>query len=167
MSKICVYKGFCHRKMANGECFMEGRLNGEACPDYQEPVEPTCPADLQPEPEMPLPPTVSKDPVMEAIARKLSGINGVPPDEQAQMIKRAAKAGATAITQAHDSEVVSKAVKEFAEKVKELVIDGLITDGSHHKQWYLEQILIALGIDVDKLHEEYERDYDWERGIAP
>ena len=42
MSKICVYKGFCHRKMAHGECFTEGRLNGEACPDYQEPTCPEC-----------------------------------------------------------------------------------------------------------------------------
>lgn len=42
-------------------------------------------------------PTVSKDPIMEAIACKLSGINGVPLDEQERMIKRAVKAGAEAI----------------------------------------------------------------------
>lgn len=38
-------------------------------------------------------PVVCTDPVLEAIARKLHGIAGVPPGEQAAMIRRAAKAG--------------------------------------------------------------------------
>jgi hypothetical protein len=42
-------------------------------------------------------PTVRIDPVLEAIANKLQGINTVPPLEQAKMIKRAAKAGAEAL----------------------------------------------------------------------
>ena len=37
------------------------------------------------------------DPVQEAIARRLSGIEGVPPLEQARMIGRAARAGAKAM----------------------------------------------------------------------
>lgn len=41
-----------------------------------------------------------------------------------------------------------------------LVIDALLTDGAHHKQWYLEQIAEELGIPK----EEYE---DAEEGIAP
>jgi len=40
--------------------------------------------------------TVKTDATMEAIARKLHGINGVPEREQAAMIRRAAKAGADA-----------------------------------------------------------------------
>ena len=36
------------------------------------------------------------------------------------------------------------------EKVKDLAIDGLFTDGAHHKQWYLEQILETLGINKIK-----------------
>lgn len=39
-------------------------------------------------------PVVSTDPVMEAIAKKLSGIAIVPVGEQEKMIRRAAKAGA-------------------------------------------------------------------------
>lgn len=40
---------------------------------------------------------VSTDPVVEAIAKKLSGINGVPAIEQERMIREAAKAGAEAL----------------------------------------------------------------------
>jgi len=40
---------------------------------------------------------VKTDPVMEAIARKLSGIACVPVGEQAKMIARASKAGRDAI----------------------------------------------------------------------
>jgi hypothetical protein len=43
------------------------------------------------------------------------------------------------------------------------LIDGLLTDGGHHKQWYLEAALVALGEDVDAL----SRKYGFERGIAP
>jgi len=42
-------------------------------------------------------PSVRTDPVHEAIARRLSGIEGVPPLEQARMIGRAARAGARAL----------------------------------------------------------------------
>ena len=42
-------------------------------------------------------PTVKTDAVWEVIARKLFGIERVPPGEQAKMIKRAAKAGAEAL----------------------------------------------------------------------
>ena len=42
-------------------------------------------------------PIVRTDPVLEAIARKLSGFGSVQPIEQARMIRRAAKAGADAL----------------------------------------------------------------------
>jgi len=46
-----------------------------------------------------------------------------------------------------------------------LCIEALTTDGGHHKQWYLEQILLTIV-------EKYEWDrlkgkHDWEKGIAP
>jgi NAD(P)H-dependent FMN reductase len=39
-------------------------------------------------------------------------------------------------------------------------LDGLYTDGAHHKQWHLEQTIRALGIDPAALD-------DREIGIAP
>lgn len=48
----------------------------------------------------------------------------------------------------------------------ELIIDGLQTDGGHHKQWYLEQILIEL-VGKKKIKEMKEYYGDWEEGIAP
>ncbi len=54
------------------------------------------------------------------------------------------------------------------EKIRELAIDGLLTDGGHHKQWYLEKIIVELGFDLEKIREKLnEEDYDWEKGIAP
>lgn len=51
---------------------------------------------------------------------------------------------------------------------KELAIKGLLTDGAHHKQWYLEEILKAIGYDLKDIEKELEEDdYGWEKGIAP
>jgi len=53
-------------------------------------------------------------------------------------------------------------------EIKQLCIDGLETDGGHHKQWYLEQILIKIGYDLEKVRkEEQEKGYGWYYGIAP
>jgi len=53
-------------------------------------------------------------------------------------------------------------------EVIDLATNGLLTDGAHHKQWYLEQILIAFGADLDNLSKELkEEGYSWDRGIAP
>ena len=49
--------------------------------------------------------------------------------------------------------------KKTQKIVKELILDGLLTDGGHHKQWYLEEIAKAL--DIDLSNEEYEE------GVAP
>jgi hypothetical protein len=54
------------------------------------------------------------------------------------------------------------------DKAKELMIDGLLIDGGHHKQWYLEEALKALGVDLTELAAELKPlDYEWEPGIAP
>ena len=50
----------------------------------------------------------------------------------------------------------------MGETIYDLVIGGLHTDGEHHKQWYLEQILTQLGHDPVKM-----RDSGWDEGIAP
>lgn len=45
----------------------------------------------------------------------------------------------------------------------EVCIEALTTDGGHHKQWYLEQILLTL---VGKVEwDELKRRHDWEKGI--
>ena len=49
--------------------------------------------------------------------------------------------------------------KELA-KLEKLFLDALLTDGAHHKQWYLERISILLGLTVVD-------DYTYEKGIAP
>lgn len=48
---------------------------------------------------------------------------------------------------------------EKLKQIRELVSDGLQTDGGHHKQWYLAQIAKIVGIDIE-LDEE-------DMGIAP
>ncbi len=61
-----------------------------------------------------------------------------------------------------------KQIAKEKEKVKELCIDGLLEDGAHHKQWYLERILEAAGFDLREIcHECAAKGYIWEGGIAP
>ena len=38
-------------------------------------------------------------------------------------------------------------------------MDALVTDGEHHKQWYLEEIAKRLGIDIPN--------FAYDAGIAP
>ena len=42
---------------------------------------------------------------------------------------------------------------------------GLTTDGAHHKQWYLEQIVRTLGLNPE--HLAAETGLRWEPGVAP
>ena len=44
-------------------------------------------------------------------------------------------------------------------RIGEMLVDALQTDGEHHKQWYLEQVADELGIFLD--------DIDFEKGIVP
>lgn len=45
-----------------------------------------------------------------------------------------------------------------------LAIEGLFCDGGHHKQWYLEEVLRALGVDLAVVLMD---EGDWEDGKAP
>lgn len=54
-------------------------------------------------------------------------------------------------------EAVGKAADDRLKEVTVLLKEGVDTDGAHHKQWYLEQIAVALKVELPE-HEE---------GIAP
>lgn len=57
------------------------------------------------------------------------------------------------------------------ETIESLCLDGLDTDGGHHKQWYLEEILknVLEGYEEVMTLEEYKKkkNLDWEEGIPP
>ncbi len=58
--------------------------------------------------------------------------------------------------------------KDAVQSAIDFAISGLLTDGGHHKQWYLERILLDLGVDLVELKRELAGDdYEWEPGIAP
>lgn len=40
------------------------------------------------------------------------------------------------------------AIGRVLDEVQGLVLDALTTDGTHHKQWYLERIATVLGLEV-------------------
>ena len=48
-------------------------------------------------------------------------------------------------------------VLAVVESLRGIVRDALATDGTHHKQWYLRQMALSLGVDGD----------DWPEGTAP
>jgi len=64
-----------------------------------------------------------------------------------------------------------KAMQEMPEGKEKAIcygVSGLLTDGGHHKQWAIEEMLKALGVDLNVLRKELRDDeYDWENGIAP
>lgn len=63
-----------------------------------------------------------------------------------------------------------KDLKTPLEKVVYFAIEGLYVDGAHHKQWYLERILEASGVDLNELKRIVtleENALEWEKGIAP
>jgi len=51
------------------------------------------------------------------------------------------------------------------EHVVKLCVDGLTTDGGHHKQWHLEKILLF--ISGKPAWDELKRKHGWDKGIAP
>jgi hypothetical protein len=61
------------------------------------------------------------------------------------------------------------ALRDEDDAVRMLCEEGLFTDGDHHKQWFLEQILVALGHDLGEVRAAArEVGYgDWEPGVAP
>lgn len=61
-------------------------------------------------------------------------------------------------------QVEAKVMQKIA-SIKEQALKGLLTDGGHHKQWFLEAILGMLTTEKEWLYlKEKEQ---WEEGIAP
>jgi len=56
-------------------------------------------------------------------------------------------------------------LKMDLEALQEICVEGLCTDGGHHKQWYLEKILKKLM--EPSVFEKLRKHLDWEGGIAP
>jgi len=48
--------------------------------------------------------------------------------------------------------------------MRQLLLEALETDGAHHKQWFIEEVLANIGDTRDALE---ERGFEWKRGIAP
>lgn len=59
------------------------------------------------------------------------------------------------------------------DKLQQMLIDGLLEDGGHHKQYALVRALkivteTMLWGDYDRLKKEWnDKGYDWSEGIAP
>jgi hypothetical protein len=51
--------------------------------------------------------------------------------------------------------------------IQYLIISALLTDGGHHKQWYLQRIAEKIGFDPREELKKEEEEYDFEDGIAP
>jgi len=49
----------------------------------------------------------------------------------------------------------------------DIIIEALNTDGGHHKQWYLDQILRKLISKEEYFKYKNDENYGWEDGIAP
>lgn len=45
--------------------------------------------------------------------------------------------------------VITVVDEQAVSQARELAIEGLQTDGGHHKQWYLEEIAKTLGVDLE------------------
>jgi len=63
-----------------------------------------------------------------------------------------------------EDRIVSATVGKYAlvEAIRELAEEGLQTDGGHHKQWYLAQILRVIGMTNADLRQVTD-----DLGIAP
>lgn len=54
--------------------------------------------------------------------------------------------------------------KEVCDEIAKLLLEGLTTDGAHHKQWYLAQALRVL--TGDEFVEKAKQDFGFEEGTA-
>lgn len=61
-----------------------------------------------------------------------------------------------------------KQAEKEQEKIRDLCIDGLLAEKVWEKQWWIEKILEAIGVDLAELRKEIERQgYLWEPGEEP
>lgn len=65
----------------------------------------------------------------------------------------------------NNSSQLEPPVMQKIASIKEQALKGLLTDGGHHKQWFLEAILGMLTTEKEWLYlQEKEQ---WQKGIAP
>lgn len=57
-------------------------------------------------------------------------------------------------------------VKDLMENIMRFALEGVMTDGGHHKQYYLEQIIRELSQDKNAI-KTLREEFGWEEGIAP
>ena len=76
--------------------------------------------------------------------------------------------GASELKKAHMVAVrlESEFIKPFRQELVTLAIDALTTDGAHHKQWYLNEILSKLITSNDEW-EGLKETYGWDEGRIP
>jgi hypothetical protein len=61
---------------------------------------------------------------------------------------------------------LEKSLKNLKAEIVSLAIDGLTTDGAHHKQWFLNEILSKLIVDNQEWGGLKET-YGWDEGRIP
>lgn len=73
-----------------------------------------------------------------------------------------------------ETTIPAEVLRDRVNTAIDLAFNGLMTDGGHHKQWYLDQIIQTLASEryrrlckEAKNGEEGPETYDWEEGIAP
>ena len=56
--------------------------------------------------------------------------------------------------------------EQKADELSEWIVSGLVTDGAHHKQWYLEKVLEEV---MGEAYVKTMRDEngEWEKGVPP
>jgi len=66
------------------------------------------------------------------------------------------------IKKTREFEMYVNSIPTMIDDVQQLATDALYTDGGHHKQWYLEEILEAIGREPI-----LDPEYSYEHGIPP
>lgn len=65
----------------------------------------------------------------------------------------------------NEEAIKKQKIVDCLDRVTALLIEGLITDGGHHKQYYMEEALEEL--TGEKFYGEAKEEFQWEEGIAP
>lgn len=107
---------------------------------------------------------IRKVKVLQGIAKDLAEADGLEPNDLVILTVSLEKVIGSPV------DYLLKQIEEDGEKTPrikkiELILDGLMTDGAHHKQWYLEQLLLLSLHPEDFV--ELKEHHQWEEGIAP
>lgn len=69
-------------------------------------------------------------------------------------------------------EYTKEQLEKRIEEAIELSSEAMVTDGDHHKMWFIDQIVRVLTGDkyqetLEKLKKKYPEGYLWDEGIQP